>query len=68
MKDLGKRLKSTRKAQGFSRVELAHLSGISVRSIEEIENKRRAGSLPTVQLLAAVLKVKPGWLAYGEES
>lgn len=56
-KQAGDRLAQLRDAQGLSQEELAHLAGISVKTISRFENGRHDGRRGTVRALAKALKV-----------
>lgn len=56
-KQAGARLAALRDSRGLSQEELAHLAGISVKTISRFENGRHDGSRSTVRSLAKALKV-----------
>ncbi len=62
-----KRLLQARKKAGYTQSELADQSGVSQKTITDIERGRNQSSLYLVQL-ARALKIDATWLATGEES
>lgn len=56
-KQAGARLAELRDAQGLNQEELAHLAGVSVKTISRFENGRHDGRRATVRALAKALKV-----------
>lgn len=63
---LPKRLKQARKASQYTAARLATEAGLSDRTaVYGIENGSRIPRIDTVERLANVLGLSPGWLAYG---
>jgi transcriptional regulator with XRE-family HTH domain len=62
IKELGKMLKALRKKRGLTQGELAKSAGISQIYVAKIEAGDKIPSLPTLEKLAKVLKVKVGKL------
>lgn len=56
-KQAGERLAALRDAQGLNQEELAHLAGVSVKTVSRFENGRHDGSRRTVRAFAKALKV-----------
>lgn len=59
------RLRVLRKAKNFSRARLAQLSGVSMRTIQRLENPALSNTTPhwtTVERLAKALQIAPGVL------
>lgn len=56
-KQAGARLAELRDARGLSQEELAHLAGLSAKTISRFENGRNDGRRETVRALAKALKV-----------
>lgn len=64
------RLKRAREAKGWSQIKLSEVSGVSRRTIEDIErpsDKARGANLQTIRTLAYALDVLPAWLACFDE-
>jgi len=60
------RLKWSRDRLGWSLADLASASGVSIRTIREIESGKKAGtSADVMAALADALRVSRGWLAFG---
>ena len=60
------RLKWSRDRLGWSLADLASASGVSIRTIREIESGKTAGtSADVMAALADALRVSRGWLAFG---
>lgn len=57
MKDLGTRLTAARKARGFSQESLAEESGISLRTLQRIENEGTNPHGDTLKRIASVLEI-----------
>lgn len=57
MKRIAERLKAFRKLRGLSQKELAELSGVSVTTINRIENEEDT-ALSTIQKIEKALDVK----------
>lgn len=56
-KQAGTRLAELRDAAGLNQEELAHLAGISVKTVSRFENGRHDGRRSTVRAIAKALKV-----------
>lgn len=56
-KQAGQRLAALRESQGLGQEELAHLAGISVKTISRFENGRHDGRRSTIRALAKALNV-----------
>lgn len=50
-------MRRKREEKGWTRVELACRSGVSISTIENLENGYFSGSVTTVRLLAKTLKI-----------
>jgi transcriptional regulator with XRE-family HTH domain len=62
----GDRLRWTREKAGWSLADLAAASGVSIRTIREIETGKKGGtSADAMAALADALRVPRGWLAFG---
>lgn len=59
------RLRRARKAAGFTASGLSLAAGINKNAVAGLEEGLSSPRLPTVEQLARVLRVSPGWLAYG---
>lgn len=57
--ELGKKIKTLRTSKGLSQEELAQQAGISLRTVQRIENDEAEPRGDTLIRLAAVLNVKP---------
>ena len=55
-------LKALRKSRGLSQEELAAKAGIAQGYLSEMENKRKTGSVETLERLAAALEMPLKWL------
>ncbi|WP_373522504.1 helix-turn-helix domain-containing protein [Aquiflexum sp.] len=55
--NLGERIKSLRKKKGLTQAELAEQSGLSIRTMQRIENKEVNPSAYSLKMLSKVLKV-----------
>lgn len=62
----GKALKIYRELQGLSQNELAKLSGLKQGTISFLENDRITLGIDRAKMLASVLKVHPGLLAFAD--
>lgn len=61
-----RRLRWARKERGYSLRDLSIASGVSERTIREIESGKAGGrSVDAIAALADALFVSRGWLAYG---
>lgn len=58
MKTIGTKIKEIRKRKGFSQEELAELSGVSLRTIQRIENNQNEPHGKTIQLICEALEVR----------
>jgi len=65
--ELGKKIKTLRTSKGLSQEELAQQAGISLRTVQRIENDEAEPRGDTLIRLAAVLNVKPEELAEVEK-
>jgi transcriptional regulator with XRE-family HTH domain len=61
------RLKSMRKRLDWSLADLAAASGVSIRTIRDIENGKKKGTsgADVMAALADALRVPRGWLTFG---
>ena len=64
---LGARLFQVRKAAGLGLIKLGKMAGVSHSTIGDIEKGRQLPAVDTVERLARTLKVRPAWLAFGDE-
>lgn len=62
--DFPLRLRRSRKAVGLSPAKLVRDAGLSKNAVSRLEEGTTSPRLPTVEKLARVLGVAPGWLAY----
>ena len=67
MPTLGERLKWCRKRFGWTQEDLAQEAMVGIATIRRIEQHVDEPRLDTVRRLAGTLRVRPGWLAFGEE-
>ena len=67
MKEFANNLKKLRKERNMSQVQLANISGISVKTIQNYEQDRNgmAPTLPNLMMLADIFSVTPSYLYYG---
>ena len=65
--ELGQKIKTLRTSKGLSQEELAQQAGISLRTVQRIENDEAEPRGDTLIRLAAVLNVKPEELAEAEK-
>lgn len=64
---LAGRLVEARQHAELSQADLAEAAGLSAQQVYRLERGEGSGAkLETVAALAAVVKVSPAWLAYGE--
>ena len=61
------RLRRARKAAGLSSAGLSVAAGLGRSGASVMENAKRLPRVSTLEKLADVLRVSPGWLAYGLE-
>lgn len=64
--EIGQRIRSARKAAGFSQEQLAELVDISVTHMSHIETGNTKLSLPVLAALSCTLRVSIDTLLYGE--
>jgi len=62
----GKALKIYRELQGLTQLELAEKTGLKQATISSLENDRIALGVERAKVLARVLKVHPGILAFAD--
>ena len=62
----GKALRIYRELGGFSQNELAELTGLKQATISSLENDRIALGIDRAKVLATVLRVHPGLLAFAD--
>jgi transcriptional regulator with XRE-family HTH domain len=67
METIGNRLRSVRKAQKVTQMELASRTGIAQSTLVRIERGQARPKLETVWKLAEALDVDPKWLTFGDE-
>ena len=67
MLTMGERLKWCRKRLGWRQEDLAQEAMVGIATIRRIEQHLDEPRLDTVRRLAGTLRVRPGWLAFGEE-
>lgn len=56
---MGRRIKTYRRQRNLSQEELAHLAGLSMRTIQRIEKGESVGSAYTLRTLAGALQLSP---------
>jgi transcriptional regulator with XRE-family HTH domain len=61
---MGQRLQAVRTERGLTKAALARLVELKAPSLSQIENGGQSG-VDTIERIAKVLGVSPGWLAYG---
>ena len=66
MEDIGARVRWCRGRHGWTQRDLAAATGVGLATIRRIEQRAFAPRLETVRRLAARLRVREGWLAFGE--
>lgn len=66
-KTLAQRLKLARDAAKLKPGPLSSMAGMGVNAVFRIEKEGRIPGIDVVEQLARVLRVSPGWLAYGVE-
>lgn len=59
---LAQKVKSLRKNKGYSQEALAEISGLSLRTVQRIENENRNPSGDSLQKLSSALEVPPDYL------
>ena len=59
---LGQKLKTLRKRKGYSQEALAKISGLSLRTVQRIENENRNPSGDTLKRLSTALGISPDYL------
>ena len=64
---MGERLKVARKRVGWTQADLAREAGVGLATVRRIEQRAFEPRLETARRLAATLRVRDGWLAFGEE-
>ena len=60
------RLRWCRRRFGWTQRDLARASGVGLATVRRVEQEQFAPRLATVQRLAATLRVREGWLAFGD--
>lgn len=63
---VGERLRAARVSKGLSQQELAAKANVNQATISKIEAGAKS-SLETLEKLAAILGLRPGWLVYGND-
>lgn len=63
---LGERLFEARQAAGLGMLALARRAGLANATVNDIEKGRHIPAADTIERLARALRVRPGWLAFGE--
>ena len=66
MESMGDRLKWCRQRFGWTQRDLARAAGVGLATVRRVEQAQFAPRLATVQRLAATLRVRDGWLAFGD--
>jgi transcriptional regulator with XRE-family HTH domain len=61
------RLKSSRHRLGWTQEDLAQEAMVGIATIRRIEQHMDEPHLDTVRRLAGTLRIRPAWLAFGEE-
>lgn len=64
---VGDRLRYARAGWGWSQDELATASGVSVATVQRVEGGAYEPQLGTVRKLAEALRIRPDFLAFGNE-
>ena len=59
---LAQKVKTLRKRKGYSQEALAEISGLSLRTVQRIENENRNPSGDSLKRLSTALKVSPDYL------
>ncbi len=67
MRTMGDRLRLCRKRSGWTQADLAREAGVGIATIRRIEQHAFEPRIETARRLAAALRVRAGWLAFGEE-
>src|SRR5215203_5952192 len=67
MERMGDRLKWCRRRYGWTQRDLASITRVGLTTIRRIEQHDFEPRLDTVRRLAETLRVRTGWLAFGEE-
>ena len=67
MQTMGDRLRLSRKGAGWTQADLAREAGVGIATIRRIEQHAFEPRIETARRLAAALRVRAGWLAFGEE-
>ncbi len=67
MQTMGDRLRTGRKDLGWTQADLARESGVGIATVRRIEQHAFEPRIETARRLAATLRVRAGWLAFGEE-
>lgn len=62
---VGQRLESARKERGLSRQALGNAAGLTGQTVANVEVKGMMPRVDTVEMLARVLGLSAGWLAFG---
>ena len=66
-KEIGEKIRRIRKERGLTQGDLADRSGVSFRSIQDIEASKRTPRSDTLEMLAQALGVQPGELLSSTE-
>ena len=66
MESMGDRLRWCRRRFGWTQRDLARASGVGLATVRRVEQAQFAPRLATVHRLAATLRVRDGWLAFGD--
>ena len=63
---IGERLFEARQAAGLGMLALARRAGLANATVNDIEKGRHIPAADTIERLARALRVRAGWLAFGE--
>lgn len=63
----GDRIFQARASLGRSQASLAQEAGLSHTALGNIEAQKNVPKLNTIELIAFVIRVSPGWLAFGDD-
>lgn len=59
---LAQKIKALRKSKGFSQEALAEISGLSLRTVQRIENENKNPSGDTLKRVSSALGISPDYL------
>lgn len=68
LKEIGKRLASTRKAKGYTQEQLANLTGLSVKMFSAAENGHKAMRPENIIKICESLSISTDYLLCGESA